>query len=125
MKFHTDRSRADGLGSAKEGTDHWWQQRVTAVALIPLGVLFVFPLATIMGDGHAAVLAHYGHPLNAIIAGLFMLVAFNHLRLGLQVVLEDYVHGAMFTIMMMATTLFCGAFAFAGIFAIAKIAFQA
>lgn len=125
MKYQTDRSRAHGLGSAKEGSDHWWQQRVTAVALIPLGVLFIFPLATIIGDGHAAVLAHFGHPLNAIIAGLFLLVAFNHLRLGLQVVIEDYVHGAMFTIMMLANTLFCGAFAFAGIFAIAKIAFQA
>jgi succinate dehydrogenase / fumarate reductase membrane anchor subunit len=110
MDYQTDRSRANGLGSAKEGTDHWWQQRVTAVALIPLGLLFIFPFAMVIGEGYEAALALYEHPLHAIVACLFILVAFNHLRLGLQVVL--------------ATTLFCFAFAFAGVFAVAKIAFN-
>jgi len=124
MSYRTDRSRANGLGSAKEGTDHWWQQRVTAVALIPLGLLFIFPFAMVIGDGYEAALALYQHPLHAIVACLFILVAFNHLRLGLQVVLEDYIHGAKFTVLLLASTLFCTAFAFAGVFAVAKIAFS-
>ena len=124
MKFQTDRSRAHGLGSAKEGSDHWWSQRVTAVALVPLGLLFVFPFAMALGDGHEAVMALYANPFHAIVAALFMIVAFNHLRLGLQVVIEDYVHGAPRNVMLLANTFFCGAFALAGVFAVAKIAFQ-
>ena len=123
MKFQTDRSRAHGLGSAKDGVDHWWVQRVTAVALVPLGLLFIFPFASTIGEGHEAVLALYSHPWHAIIAGLFTMVAFNHLRLGLQVVIEDYVHGAMRTIMLLGNTFFCALFGLAGVFAIAKIAF--
>lgn len=123
MKYETDRSRAHGLGSAKEGSEHWWHQRVTAVALVPLGLLFVFPFAMTVGEGHEAVLALYANPLHAIVAGLFIITAFNHLRLGIQVVVEDYVHGAMRTIILLANTFFCGAFALAGVFAVAKIAF--
>lgn len=123
MKFQTDRARATGLGSAKEGSHHWWSQRVTSIALAPLGLLFVFPLAMTIGEGHEAAVALYAHPFHAIVAGLFLITAFNHLRLGLQVVIEDYVHGAMRTVMLLAATFFCGAFALAGVFAVAKIAF--
>lgn len=125
MKFQTDRARAHGLGSAKEGTDHFWQQRLTAIALIPLGLLFIFPLAGVMGEGLEAVLALYGHPFHAIVAGLFIVVGSNHLRLGLQVVIEDYVHGAMGTAAIIANSLFCAAMAFTGLFAVARIAFAA
>lgn len=122
MSFLTDRARAHNHGSAKEGTDHWWQQRVTAVAMLPLGLLFIFPFAGALGSGYEAVVALYSHPLHAIVACLFILVAFNHLRLGLQVVIEDYVHGALKTPAMLANIAFCGAFAFAGVFAIVRIA---
>lgn len=122
MSFLTDRARAHNHGSAKEGADHWWQQRVTAVALVPLGLLFIFPFARALGSGYEAVIALYSHPLHAIVAGLFILVAFNHLRLGLQVVIEDYVHGSLKTVAMLANIAFCGAFAFAGVFAIVRIA---
>ena len=122
MSFLTDRARAHNHGSAKEGADHWWQQRVTAVALIPLGLLFIFPFAGALGSSYDEVIALYEHPFHAIVAGLFILVAFNHLRLGLQVVIEDYVHGMWKTPMMLANTSFCALFAFAGIFAIARIA---
>ncbi|MEX2519180.1 MAG: succinate dehydrogenase, hydrophobic membrane anchor protein [Paracoccaceae bacterium] len=123
MSFLTDRSRATGLGSAKEGTDHFWGQRITAIALIPLGLLFIFPFAITVGDGYEAVIALYSNPLHAIVAGLFIIVAFNHLRLGVQVVVEDYVHGGMSAALLIANTLFCTLFAFGGLFAVAKIAF--
>ncbi|MDG1210879.1 MAG: succinate dehydrogenase, hydrophobic membrane anchor protein [Paracoccaceae bacterium] len=122
MSFLTDRARANNHGSAKEGADHWWQQRVTAVALVPLGLLFIFPFARALGSGYEAVIALYSHPLHAIVACLFILVAFNHMRLGLQVVIEDYVHGMIKTPAMLANIAFCGAFAFAGVFAIVRIA---
>lgn len=123
MSFLTDRARANGLGSAKEGTDHWWGQRMTAIALIPLGILFIIPFAQSIGDGYEAMLATYSHPIHAIIAALFIIVAFNHLRLGIQVVVEDYVHGAMGKTLLILNTLFCTLFGFAGVFAVAKIAF--
>ncbi|MFV0476144.1 MAG: succinate dehydrogenase, hydrophobic membrane anchor protein [Pikeienuella sp.] len=123
MSFLTDRARATGLGSAKDGTHHWWSQRITAIALVPLGLLFIIRFALALGDGYEAVRAAYANPFNAIIAGLFILVACNHLRLGLQVVFEDYIHGAARTAALIANTLFCATLAFAGIFAVAKIAF--
>lgn len=123
MSFLTDRARANNHGSAKEGTEHWWHQRLTAIALIPLGLLFIFPFAQALGDGYEAVTALYANPWHAIVAGLFIIVAFNHLRLGIQVVVEDYVHGAAGKTLLILNTLFCAAFAFAGVFAVAKIAF--
>ena len=126
MSYKTDYGRVAGLGSAKDGTHHFWVQRMTAVALLILTPLFVFPLAYNMGDGYAEVRAAYAHPVNAIIAALFILTAFYHLKLGLQVVIEDYVHGkGARTVSIVAMNLFCGLFGFTGLFAIAKIAFSA
>lgn len=123
MSYLTDRARATGLGSAKEGTGHFLSQRVTAIALVPLGLLFIFPFAATIGEGYEAVAAHFANPWRALIAGLFIIVAFNHLRLGLQVVIEDYIHGGARTLALVLNTLFCACFAFAGLFAIAKLAF--
>lgn len=123
MSFLTDRARAHNHGSAKEGVEHWWQQRLTAIALVPLGLLFIFPFAGALGDGHEAVVALYANPWHAIIAGLFIVVGFNHLRLGVQVVVEDYVHGAAGKTLLILNSLLCAALAFAGLFAVAKIAF--
>ncbi|MEM8753135.1 MAG: succinate dehydrogenase, hydrophobic membrane anchor protein [Pseudomonadota bacterium] len=123
MSFLTDRARAHNHGSAKEGVEHWWGQRITAIALVPLGLLFIFPFAIALGDGHEAVVATYANPFHAIVAALFIVVAFNHLRLGIQVVIEDYVHGAAGKAALILNTLFCALFGFAGLFAVAKIAF--
>lgn len=123
MSFLTDRARAHNHGSAKEGVDHWWGQRMTAIALVPLGLLFIFPFAIALGDGYEAVTALYANPIHAIIAALFIVVAFNHLRLGVQVVIEDYIHGAMGKTALILNTLFCALFGFAGLFAVAKLAF--
>lgn len=126
MSYRTDRQRVLGLGTAKEGTDHWWGQRLTSIALVPLTILFIFPFAQNLGGDYAGVRAAYADPFNAIVAILFILVAFRHLQQGVQVVVEDYVHGkAALTATLVANTLLCWAFALAGVFAIAKIAFSA
>lgn len=81
-----------GLGAAKEGVQHWWLQRVTAMAMIPLLlIMLVFLLKLATGD-HAAVAAAFRHPLFALVALLSIMAVFWHMKLGLQVVIEDYVH---------------------------------
>ena len=126
MSFKTPKGMAAGLGSAGTGTHHWWQHRVSSVALIPLTALVVFPFAGAVGEGREAVLATYANPFNAIVAILFLAVMFHHLMQGLQVVIEDYVHQKGWrTGLLLGNQMFCGAFGFAGIFAILKIAFTA
>ncbi len=124
MNYRTPRALVSGLGSAGQGTHHWWTQRITAVALLPLAVLFIVPFARALGGDHSAVLELYAHPFHAIVAVLFIAVAFRHLALGLQVVIEDYVHAkAWRTGLLVGNTMFCFAFGLAGVFAVLKIAF--
>ncbi len=124
MTYRTPRALVSGLGSAGQGTHHWWTQRISAVALLPLAVLFIVPFAGALGGEHSVVLAHYAHPFHAIVAVLFIAVAFRHLALGLQVVIEDYVHAkAWRTGLLVGNTMFCFAFGLAGVFAVLKIAF--
>ncbi|MDA0222180.1 MAG: succinate dehydrogenase, hydrophobic membrane anchor protein [Rhodobacterales bacterium] len=123
MNFKTDYKAVAGLGSAKGGTGHFISQRLTAIALVPLGILFVFTFVRALGEGHDAVLAIYRHPFNALIAIGFFIVMFRHLRLGLQVVIEDYVHNERSRMLMLITNaLIWRGFAVAGAFAVAKIA---
>ncbi len=124
MTDRTPRARVSGLGSAGQGTHHWWLQRITAVALLPLAVLFIVPFAGALGGEHSAVLALYANPFNAIVAVLFIGVAFRHLALGMQVVIEDYVHHkAWRTGLLVGNSMFCFTFGLAGVFAVLKIAF--
>lgn len=126
MAYRTDRQRVEGLGSAKEGSDHWWSQRLTSIALVPLTLLFLFPFAHNLGRDFQTVRAAYAHPFNAIVALLLILVAFRHVQQGLQVVIEDYVHDkAIRTALLLANVLLCWAFALTGVFAVARIAFTA
>ena len=123
MNFKTDYKAVAGLGSAKGGTGHFISQRLTAIALVPLGILFVFTFVRALGEGHDAVLAIYRHQFNALIAIGFFIVMFRHLRLGLQVVIEDYVHNERSRMLMLITNaLIWRGFAVAGAFAVAKIA---
>jgi succinate dehydrogenase / fumarate reductase membrane anchor subunit len=119
-------NRVLGLGSAKDGVGHWWSQRITSIALLPLTILFVIPFAGAVGEGYEAVRLVYADPFNAIVAALFLAVTFYHLAQGLQVVIEDYVHGkGARTVLLLANTLFCGLVGFAGVFAVLKLAFTA
>lgn len=91
-RFRTPRQNAVGLGPAGEGVGHWWASRLSSAALVPLGLLFIFPFVRALGDGHFEVVAFYGQPFHAIVAILFIGVTFLHVQQGVQVVIEDYVH---------------------------------
>lgn len=124
MAYKTSRGMATGLGSSGTGVHHWWTTRVSSVALLPLGLLFVFPFARALGEGHLAVLAVYHNWFNAVVAVLFLAVTFYHLMLGLQVVVEDYVHHKGWrTGLLIANTMLCAFFGLVGIFAVFRIAF--
>lgn len=85
-------ARVRHLGSAKTGTEHFWLQRVTAVALIPLGIGFIIYLLTFVGADYMTVRKALGFPVAGILGMLLCIAAFWHLKLGAQVVIEDYVH---------------------------------
>jgi succinate dehydrogenase / fumarate reductase membrane anchor subunit len=126
MSYRTDRQRVRGLGVTGDGTHHWWSQRLTSIALALLTPFFIFPFARALGQDWDAVRAVYGTPINAIVAILFILVGFNHLQQGIQVVVEDYVHDRpVRTAVLLANTFICLALALIGVFAVAKIAFTA
>jgi len=84
--------RARGLGAAKEGVNHWWAQRVTALALVPLTLWFVASVVVLAGADHAAVTAWIARPLNTVLLLCLVGATFWHAGLGLQVVIEDYIH---------------------------------
>jgi len=126
MSYKTDYGRVLGMGSAKHGSEHFWTQRLTAVALAILTPFFILPFAANLGQSFEAVQASYAKPFNAIVAALFVVIAFYHLCLGLQTVIEDYIHHKGWrTGLLLANSGFCLVFGFTGLFAIAKIAFSA
>ena len=86
-------ARVRGLGSAKEGVQHWWMQRLSALALIPLGLWLVASLVGLAGADHAAIAQWLNAPFTLGALALTVITAFYHAVLGLQVVIEDYVHG--------------------------------
>jgi succinate dehydrogenase / fumarate reductase membrane anchor subunit len=124
MSIRTPLAHARGLGSAKSGTGHWWAQRLTAVALIPLTVWFVVSIVILTGSGYDAALAWIGNPLTAVLLVLLIVGGFHHMQLGLQVVVEDYVHTRWLEIALLIAikggSILFGAI---GIFSVLKIAF--
>jgi len=84
--------RARGLGAAKSGLHHWWAQRVTAVALMPLSLYFVISVLMLSGASRAAMAGFMSEPWNAVLYLCLIAALFYHLALGLQTVIEDYVH---------------------------------
>jgi succinate dehydrogenase / fumarate reductase membrane anchor subunit len=115
--------RAVGLGSAKEGVEHWWLQRITAVALVPLGLWFVIAIIRLVGADVENVRDWVGSPLPAILLVLLLIATFYHAALGLQVVVEDYVHAELTKLgLLIVVRLACFAFAVAGILAVVSMA---
>ncbi len=92
MSLKSPLGQVRGLGSAKEGVQHWWVQRVTALALIPLGLWFVISIIFMAGADHADMVEWISSPFSAAIALLVIVATFWHAMLGVQVVIEDYVH---------------------------------
>ncbi len=125
MTYRTDLSRVQGLGRAGEGVQHFWAQRLSSVALIPLTILFLIPFGRALGGGHEALVATYGQFGHALTAILFIAVACWHFAIGIQVVIEDYVHGATRVALIVLAKLFSATLAVAGILAVATILFRA
>ncbi len=124
MGLRTPLGRARGLGSAKDGTAHWWMQRMTAIALVPLLLWFVASIAASAGADHAAATAWLARPLNGILVLLMVIAGFHHAQLGLQVVIEDYVHTEWIKVFgIIAVKLAAVAFAVAAVFSVLKISF--
>jgi succinate dehydrogenase / fumarate reductase membrane anchor subunit len=112
-----------GSGSAKEGTDHWWSQRVSAVALLILGVWFLVALLRLDGFDHDTVHAWAASPLNSVMLFLLGVTVAWHSALGIQVVIEDYVHGPFLKVVSLILNRFAHVFlAIAAAFAVLKIA---
>lgn len=117
-------SRVRYLGSAHDGTAHFWAQRLTAVALIPLTIWFVVSIVMLAGAPHEEVAAWLARPVPAILMVLLVVATFHHAQLGLQVVIEDYVHQQGLRVAgLVLVKLGAVALGFAAVFAVLKIAF--
>ena len=124
MSLNTPLRQVLGLGSAKSGVHHWWLQRLTSIALVPLSIWFAVSLLCLPALDHATVTAWLSQPLTALLLILLVLTATWHSRLGLQVVIEDYVHGSGARTLLLVGVGFAHVFlAAAGVFAILKVAF--
>jgi len=123
MSLRSPLSQVLGSGSAKEGTDHWWMQRLTAIALLLLGLWFLLSLAGLDGYSHTALQAWVGDPLNAVLLLLLCLSLAWHSMLGIQIVIEDYVHGSALKLVSLILNKFIHVIvAVAAVLAILKVA---
>ena len=124
-RMSTPLSRVRGLGAARSGTEAFWRQRLTAVANLPLTIAFVFIVISLLGRNHAAVVQILGAPLIAVILMLFILSITTHMRIGMQVIIEDYVHDeGTKLVLVMANTFFTIAVALACAFALLMLSFK-
>jgi succinate dehydrogenase / fumarate reductase, membrane anchor subunit len=122
----TPLARVRGLGSAKAGTDHFWHQRLSAIANVPLAIGFVILLALTIGKPYEAQVATLSNPLAAILVLLFVVVGAWHMRLGMQVIIEDYVpnEGRRIAALVL-NTFFAAVVSVASVYAVLKIGFGA
>lgn len=126
MSMRTPLKTARTLGSAKEGADHFWMQRVTAVANLFLAVFLVWLLVTLLGADHATVKQKLTNPLIALPLLALAISGTVHMRIGMQTIIEDYVHGeGLKVVALMLNTFFAILIALACIFSVLKISFGA
>lgn len=120
----TPLARVRGLGAAKSGTEHFWKQRVTAVASVPLTIAFVVIVLLLAKADYAGAMKIVGHPVSAILLLLFVGAGVVHMRVGMQVIIEDYVHAEGTKIaLLMLNTFFAITVGLASAYAILKIGF--
>ncbi len=122
--MRTPLSRVRGLGSAKEGTDHFWRQRLTAVANVPLILFFLWTVISLNGASHKEVVAHLSSPIVSIVMLLVIISGIVHMKLGMQTIIEDYVHQERAKIVMLMLNIFFAiAIGLGSVFAILKLGF--
>ncbi|MEQ1943580.1 succinate dehydrogenase, hydrophobic membrane anchor protein [Mesorhizobium sp. VNQ89] len=122
--MRTPLAKVRGLGSAHEGTDHFWRQRLTAVANIPLFLFFVGFLVSLNGADYATVRQALANPFVTLMFGLMIFSGLYHMRLGMQIVIEDYIHGEGLKLaLIMLNTFFCIAAGAASAYALIRLAF--
>lgn len=123
-RMHSPLGQVRGLGSAKKGVEHWWVQRLTAMALAPLMLWLSVALIGGVGSSYTTVVTWLKVPLTTTLMALLLIALFYHMALGLQVIIEDYVHSDRAKIpALILVRLSCFALAVAGIVAILRIAF--
>jgi succinate dehydrogenase / fumarate reductase membrane anchor subunit len=115
--------RVAGLGSAKEGAKHWWSQRVTAVGLAMLGAWFIVSLLCLGSVEYGAVTGWIANPCNATLLSIFIATMAYHSQLGVQVVIEDYVHGALKTVSIVLSNFFHVVVGTLGVVSVLRVAF--
>ncbi|WP_273726358.1 succinate dehydrogenase, hydrophobic membrane anchor protein [Brucella gallinifaecis] len=122
--MRTPLGKVRGLGSAKEGTGHFWFQRMSAVALVPLVLFFIGLVISLHGASYAEVKAVLAQPFTALVMALFVLTGVYHMRLGMQVIIEDYIHGeGLKVLLVMLNTFFTVVVGVACVYAILKLSF--
>lgn len=124
--FRTDLSRVRGLGSARAGTEHFWTQRVSSAGILLLLPFLFYSAFHLAGQPLPVVRAYFASPFVAVLAALFVLLTAYHMRIGMQVIIEDYVHGkSTKVITLMLNSLFVTLVALSGVFAIIKLSLGA
>ncbi|HUO89515.1 MAG TPA: succinate dehydrogenase, hydrophobic membrane anchor protein [Rhizomicrobium sp.] len=94
MSLETPLHKVEGLGASHSGVTHFWRQRVSAAALVPLGLWFAVSVLGLVGAHEAATLSFLSQPVNAILMAAFVVILLYHMALGLQVVIDDYIHSS-------------------------------
>jgi succinate dehydrogenase / fumarate reductase membrane anchor subunit len=118
-------ARVRGLGTAHSGTEHFWMQRLTGIANLPLIIAFLVVIVSLVGSSQASVIATLSNPFVAMILLAALMSVLIHMRIGMQVIIEDYVHTELRKILLlMANTFFTLAVAIAAVYAILKINFR-
>jgi succinate dehydrogenase / fumarate reductase membrane anchor subunit len=124
MTMRTPLSRVRGLGSAKDGTEHFWRQRLTGIALVPLTIVFIFLVVSLTSAPYEVAVARIGSPVIAVILLAMIIAGVMHMRIGMQVIIEDYVHAdAPKYALLLLNTFFAALIGIASILAVAKLAF--